>query len=830
MTNFARKWISVRSPVADLFVFALLVLLVCMDVLSHGVQADEPSDSTRSTDWTYRTAHNYVPPLREGVQMTDVGHIVRPIWSYPLHTGINSSSAGLAIRLLQEGFEPTYGETAAAVVIDDIYLLSWSEATGDVVARPESITDRYHRGEENYAALKDTYFRIDANWNTIAINASTGEKLWQASQPSASINFQSSKRDHNGLDPVAGNGIYVTMSILGRVFAYDLATGELRWETHVGGWHEAAEAFKAECLEKRNLPIVNDGPFGNVRSGAAMVGELVILPDLRGGLIALQASDGSEQWRIDENVMNRQGNPRLWEHEGKTYLITHTIHTPHNRVHLIDPETGTVIWTHKTGYNPGKLLMGEGMVLLNPSGDRRKSAILEAFRITVDGLEKQWAFPKEDRYRVPTFLGGSRSWERKGVIADGFLYMAIGQPKQERRVAVYDLHTGEELYRSEDHIPNNNIGAPFVTGDKLYWHISSTGAQNSGLYIYLRHDDGTIALLDEFRYRSLGAMITTDYLHPTDRPVSNGRIFVRGYTNLLAIDLRQPIHPPVTLAMEGAWRGFVRPVQGVLIAEENGMVDVARLEVPPRSELGVPGTTARRTDTWGRMEFHEPLRIGEAWDTTATMHMEIFSWPAHIVMEEREGDQWHGTWTRHFKGWEDPLALDGAIHESSMGGISGRGWLTPWLENQPISMYSKLEEGQERILLNLFNALPREDGTYQNMTLALDHDGKVVVGAVALGSRFNQSYHEVDASNLTVSEDGISGTAYIILNGDPWVKDVDWIHGGSLLGRLALKATFGEANAEGFHPVRGEWSLEWGLEKDFTGRIQATLPEAFNKE
>ncbi|MCC5789349.1 MAG: PQQ-binding-like beta-propeller repeat protein [Opitutales bacterium] len=777
-------------------------------------------------DWNYRTAYNYVPPLEEGVQLTGHGHLVRPIWSYDgVHTGVNSSSAGTAKRMLDEGFEPTYGETSAAVVVDGVYILSWSEATGEVIARPESITDRYYRGEDNYEALKDTYFRIDANWTTLALDADTGKKLWKVSQPSASINFQSSKRGHNGLDPVAGNGIYVTLTITGRVFAYDIATGETVWETNVGEWHERTEAFKAESLEERNLPIVDDGPFGNVRSGAAMVGEKVIIPDLRGGLIALNSSDGSELWHLEESVMNSQGNPRLWEHEGKTYLITHTIHQPHNRVHLIDPEDGSILWIHETGYNPGKLLMGEDVVLLNPDRERRTNALLAAYRISLDGLERQWRFPDEDTNRVPTDLGGSRSWERKGVIADGFLYMAIGQPNEDRRTASFDLATGEELHRGDYRPPNNNIGQPFVHGDKLYWHISSTGAQNSGLYIYQRHEDGTIKLLDDFRYRPLGVTINSDYLHPTDYPVSNGRIFLRGYTNILAVDLREPAYTPVEFAMENAWAGFHRPVRTVLIPNEDRQIELARLEVPPRNELGVVGTTARRNDTWSRIELSETLTIGDAWDTEGIVHMEIFSWPAHIVMEEAEGTEWNGHWTRNFPGWEEPLTREGSLHEVSEGGYSRRGWPTGWLEHQPVTFFSDLEEGQERVFLQIFGSLPREGGDFQNMTLCLDHDGEKVVSGVAGGFRFNQSYHEVEASGLTVTDEGITGTAYIVLNGDPWVPDADWKNGGSLLGKLTLDAKFGEANDEGVYPITGDWSIDWGVSGELSGDIRATLPE-----
>ncbi|MCC5830085.1 MAG: PQQ-binding-like beta-propeller repeat protein [Phycisphaeraceae bacterium] len=781
--------------------------------------------STHASDWSYRTAHDYVMPAEDNVVLTPHSHLIRPLWSYEIHTGIGSSSSGPAGTILSQGFEPTYGETAAAVVIDGVYILSWSEATGDVIARPESMTDRYWRGQATYNRFKDTYLRIDANWNTIALDGDTGKKLWKVSQPSASINFQSSKRTHNGIDPVAGNGIYVTLTVTGRVFAYDIATGKKRWETNVGEWHESAEAFKAEALANRNLPTVSAGMFGSLRPGAAMVGDSVIVPNLRGGLIALRSKDGSELWRIDQPVLDRQGTPRLWEHNRKTYLLTHQ-NRGNRAVYLIDPADGSIVWTHQTGNNPGKLIIGQDTVILNPENE--DPGLLAAYRISLQGLERLWRFPDVQVDRVQpnhVHLSGSRGAERKGVVADGRLYIALGQPNKRpegRRLAVFDLATGKELYRS-DYTITSSVAAPVSYGDKLYWQITSTSAQNAGLYIYQKHEDGRLELLGEARYRPLGVMLTTDYEHPTDHPFSKGLTFLRGRTNILALDLREPAYPPVNMLMENAWAGFVRPVSGVLVANQDRLVEIASIEVPPRAELGVPGTTARRNDVWSRMEFSEPLKVGEAWDTTATMHMAIFSWPARIVMEEAKGNQWHGQWTRSFAGWDETLTFEGHLHESSEGGYSSRGWPTPWYEDRPVSFFSDLEEGQERVVLQMHRALPRQDGSRRNVTICLDHDGKKVVSAAVGGFQFNQSYHELDASNLKVSSEGIKGTAMVILNGDPWAENPDWKNGGSLLGRLTIDVHFGERGNDGIYPVTGKWSLEWGVSAKLTGSIRATL-------
>jgi outer membrane protein assembly factor BamB len=772
-------------------------------------------------DWTHRTAHHFAPPLSEEIRLAGEVNVFRPLWEHTIHTGIGKAGSGSAIGIQNQGFVPTFGDTASSVVADGVYLLSWAEVTGDVVARPESITDRYYRGEENFAALAETYFRIDANWNTIALDAETGEKLWQVSEPSASMNFISSKRGHNGIDPAAGNGVYVTTTITGRIFAYDIRTGEKKWESDVGEWHERAEAFKAEALAERNIPGVGDGMFGYVRPGLVVVDDLVVVPDLREGLLGLNVQTGEQVWHIAEAVNNRQGSPRLWSHEGRNYLLTHQ-NRGENTVYLIDPADGRIVWKDETGYNPGDLILGGDIVMLNPNGNRRNPALLAAYRITLDGLEKQWRFPDEDRNRVP--VRADRGAEREGVIDDGRLYMAIGQPNNTRHMAVFDLATGEERFRGEERV-NSNVGVPVSKGNKLYWQVDSSHSGESGIFVYRKHDDGSVENLGEVNYRSLGVGLLIDYEYPIEVPFVDGFLFLRGRTNLAAVDLREPSVPPARVQLEGAWAGYVRPVEAVWIANEDGKIEAGRVEVPIRDELGVPGTTARRIDVWDQFVFEKPLNLGEAGQTTAIVDMASFSWPAEITMQAAEGNQWHGQWTRRFPGWEETLLREGSVHESSEGGFDRRGWPTGWLEHQPVTFFSRLEPGQERIFLQLHGALPLANGEFRNVTVCLDHDGERIVSAVAGGFSFNQSYHEIDGSGLTVTPEGITGTAKFVLNGDRWVSDTDWKNGGSLLGRLTLDVQFGEANRQGIYPVTGDWSIEWGVAGELSGEIRASLVE-----
>jgi outer membrane protein assembly factor BamB len=799
-------------------VCALFALLIA----ACSLHASEPKESS---EWMHRTAHNYAIPLAEDIKLTDQAQIIRPFWEFAIHTGIGKSGGGTAMGLLKDGFSPTFGDTASAVVADGVYLLSWSEATGDISARPGSIHDRYFRGEKKYKKLAKTYFRIDANWNTIALDAATGEKLWQISEPSASMNFVSSKRDHNGIDPAAGSGVYVTVTVTGRIFAYDIKTGKKRWEGNVGEWYQKAKAFKTKALAQRNIPHVSSGMFGSIRSGLVVVDDIVVVPDLRGGLIGLNAADGQERWRIGASINNRQGCPRLWKHEGKTYVITYQRRRygrdrGGDTVTMIDPSDGRILWTHKTGYNQGDLIMGEDMVLLNPSGSRRDGVRLAAYRISAKGLTRQWQFPDDPKHKY--FARGDRSAERKGVIDDGRLYIANGFPKGNRKLAVYDLATGRELYRSEGRL-HGNVGHPVSYGDKLYWQVDSSHSGPSGILVYQKNDDGSVKLLGEVKYETLGVRLITDYENPIEIPFANGHLFLRGKTNLVAADLCEPVVAPARVQLKNAWAGYVRPVEAVWVADPDGNIEQGRVEIPIRDELGVPGTTARRKDLWDRFDFADQVSLGGAWETTATVHMDSFSYPLRIVMQKAKGSKWNGQWTRSFAGWDKTLTFKGKVHDSSVGGYSRRCWPTRWLDKQPMSFFSDLEEGQERVILQFHQALPLKNGERRGVTICVDHDGKQVISAVAGAFAYSQSYIEVDTTKLQVTPKGLSGTAHVILSGDRWWQDADWVNGGSLLGQLTVDAQFGKRNDQGLHPVSGTWSFEWGISAERSGPIRATI-------
>lgn len=791
-----------------------------VSLLASGLLAAGPAPGHTS----HAGDHDFAYPREKGVELTSTLEHIRLAWSNPTYTGYIKGGGGSAEKALDLGLEPAYGEAASPILCNGVLLVSWSQPSGKVHASPDSIKHRYFKDKERNKRLADTYFRIDADWHTIAVDAETGKTLWHKVERSASINFLSNKRDHNGISGAARDGVYVTITILGKVYAYDLKTGKTRWTTTLKEWNQRAADTKREQLATRRLPFLDSGPFGHKRSGAIIVDGIAVLPDLNGGLLGVKLSDGSRVWHVADRLDHR-ATPRPWVYRGKTWLVcNNSASRGEKQIHLVDPVTGDTKWSHKTGVNPGQLLMGDGYLLLNEKQSTKDDGLYTCYRITPDGLTRLWTFKDidENKFQAKADFGA----HRKGVIRDGVLYAKLGVSgyKPARMVSV-DLDTGKQLHSAPEPSLGLNAGQPFIAEDKLYVQRNSAhSGSKAGLYVYQLEGKGRLRYLGEVMYSGLGVSQATSYQYPIETPYAGGRLYMRAKTQIVAIDLTKVTAPMAEIKLENLWAGFHRPVEAVVFADENGTIQGGRLDSPARKELGIVGTPAYRQDAWMPLTLPTDAKIGSAFRIKASFGFVPFSWPATIKIEQAKGDQWNGTWTREFPGWDKTVTRSGKLDSSSEGGYDKRGWPTPWLKDQPVSFFSDLPKGQRRVFLQLRGftpEIPKVKGP-QNMTLCLDYSDKAVVAGVGGAFGYNQSYHEIDCSDLEVTDDGIKGVAIVILNPDNWVKG-DYRNGGGLAGRVKLDITFGKPDDKGLFPVRGDWSVEWGLKLTRSGAIRATL-------
>lgn len=787
----------------SLTIFTLsLVICGCSLLTASEV---EPGFTNQGSD------SGFVFPREEGVDLTSKIEHLRLAWKNPIHTGIIKGGSGTVAGLLQDGIDPAYGESATPLLSNGVLLVSWSQPSGEVSGRLDSFSQRYFSNEDRNKAIQSTYLRIDADWHTVAIDADSGETLWHQIEPSASLNFVSAKRGHNGITGATGNGLYITMSILGNVYAYDIASGERRWSTTIDQWHSRAQAFKDEALAQRNMPQVGDAPFGHKRSGAIIADGVAVIPDLSGGLVGLQLDDGSQIWHTPA-IIDDTASPRSWIHDGKTWLVCNGSNQGDRAIHLLDPLTGTKQWTHPTGNNPGQLLMGEGYLLLNTKKSVKKSVLVTAYRLGIDGLSKLWTFTDIKAHGLK--LGPDFGAHRKGVIHQDVLYLRAG-----KGTVAIDMNTGKELHRVEE-----SGSLPFIAEDMMYMQANAShSGRKAGLRLFQLEGDGRFSYLGEAAYQGFDFKQVTDYEHPLETPYGGGKIYMRGHQAIAALDLRVIDSPMAELQLGQMWAGFPEPLKALFFTGEDGQqLTASRLQPPAREQLGIVATSAYRKETWTSIVLKESVPFAKAFTSEAEIGMVQFSVNGTLTMEDADGDQWNGTWSRHFPGWDETVTFEGTVHDSSEGGYNRRGWPTGWLKDQPVTFFSDLPEGQERVVLQLHGFIPQSDSARKNMTLCLDHDGERVVGGVGGGFSFNQSYHEIDTSDLVVTENGISGTAIVIINSDPWVAG-DYQKGGSLAGRLTLDIQFAEPNDQGIYKARGDWSAEWGIELTRSGPIRGTI-------
>ncbi|MCM8832303.1 MAG: PQQ-binding-like beta-propeller repeat protein [Candidatus Omnitrophica bacterium] len=526
------------SLIRNIVFFITLSFMICLIGIS---ESKKPLP-----DWPNCVAYNFTPP-GSGISLTKDKKQIKKTWSVPIHTGIGKNSFSAVRDVIEQGFEPTIGDSASPIVYDKVLLVSWTQSSGEIIANPETLTDRYffNRPELSNPKVRNTYLRIDADWITVALDAYTGKELWRQIEKSASLNFQSSKRGHNGISGAAENGIYVTVSILGHVFAYEISTGKRLWHNTLPKWHPFAQKYKEKCISERRLPPLRE-QIGYKRSGVMIVGEIAVVPDLYRGIIGFDLKTGKMLWR-EKNLLDDATTPRPWkDEEGKTWLILKNSTSRYGpcEISLIEPKTGEKKWLHKTGINPGELNMGEGHILLNTETDGKKVGLWTCYLITINGLVEKWKMPDKPEYRF--WIAPDSGPRRRAIIHDGVVYAMLGDYEDKEknlrvpgRLYSFSLKDGRKLCVDE----NSEIRGwmPVIIEDMLYLQTDPSHSGNgAGLLMYQISKNGIFSKVGKVDFiGDLELLIITDYEHPIEFPYAYGMHFVRALNKIAAIDLRQ---------------------------------------------------------------------------------------------------------------------------------------------------------------------------------------------------------------------------------------------------------------------------------------------------
>lgn len=192
----------------------------------------------------------------------------------------------------------------------DIPGMGWSSpiVTGDTVFLTSVVSD----GDVE-APLPGLYFGGDRDapptsvhhWNVYAVDVASGARIWERTVHSGVPQMAHHlKNTFASETPVTdGERLYVSFGNVG-LFCFDLA-GQLLWSREVEpsltryGWGTAA----SPALHDGRLYVVND-------------------TDGQSYVTALSAETGGELWRVDRDEGSNWSTPFVWEHAGRTELVT----------------------------------------------------------------------------------------------------------------------------------------------------------------------------------------------------------------------------------------------------------------------------------------------------------------------------------------------------------------------------------------------------------------------------------------------------------------------------------------------------------------------------
>lgn len=145
-------------------------------------------------------------------------------------------------------------------------------------------------GTPAYAESCDCIFLPAMDHHLYAINAKTGQQIWQSADLGGAVVAR----------PVIGSdGTLFIGTFKGEMLAFDIQSKEIRWRFQAGGW---------------------------IFSAAALDGENLIFGDMKGNLYKLKANDGSQVWTKvvgDSNTSNAIASTPYVQ-EGNIYVSTET--------------------------------------------------------------------------------------------------------------------------------------------------------------------------------------------------------------------------------------------------------------------------------------------------------------------------------------------------------------------------------------------------------------------------------------------------------------------------------------------------------------------------
>ena len=377
---------------------------------------------------------------------------------------------------------------------------------------------------------------VEADEVVTAIDAVTGQTLWETSFEAAGINFFDPRESPTNMTGAVDEKHLYTRDTLGVLRAFDRWDGELLWEQQIPYRYQpqygpVTDPYQLEDFYQR---VLSGGHFGfdegRMGHGLATAEFFVVAPlhDGNTGLVAYEGPYGLTLWKIHEEIMNRRMTPLTWHYEAENpldsqdYLITIDAD---GVIHLVDAIIGRVVWEYDTEWSDhGQPILVDDL-LITHSG---------AYEISRDGADKQWdARGCVGPNRIAATIVGDNAYLRCNLFEDNGSWDADTCRNEDCHLEVRDLHSGDKL----DQVPDparSKWAHSFGLGDYLVLEERSDDDVLRWEFYDTRQleEEPILSMTQPFHFEGSSR---AHLVHP----IHEGRVFVRGSDGLYALDLRE---------------------------------------------------------------------------------------------------------------------------------------------------------------------------------------------------------------------------------------------------------------------------------------------------
>ena len=349
------------------------------------------------------------------------------------------------------------------------------------------------------------------HWLVYALDFESGDVVWTSEVNTGEPLFDRHlKNTFASSTPVTdGERVYAYFGNVG-VFALDMA-GDVVWERRFDptktrfGWGPAA----SPVLHDGTLFIVNDN-------------------DERSFVVALDAATGEERWRADREEDTNWSTPFVWEHEGRTELVT----TGTNQVRSYDLE-GRELWRFGglSSITIPQPFSAHGLLYISSGyiGDAVKPVL--ALRPGAEGDISLREGERSNDFVV--WSDDTAAPYHPTPLVYGDYYFTL---HDRGFFTVHDARTGEELYFTEEQVGNQEVRQRVARGTGGF--SASPWAYNGKIFVI--SEDGDTYAIDTTNDFRVVATNSLDEVAMSSPAIARGSLFIRTRSQLWRLtDLSQ---------------------------------------------------------------------------------------------------------------------------------------------------------------------------------------------------------------------------------------------------------------------------------------------------